>query len=497
MPSTLSVLAERRDGRVLVHADTVPLAFMLTGLRSADGHDMVVYLQAALKPVRTAADEQLFAEQFLSGREAVMAGDVHRHFIEPLTAEAAAFVAGHPAAAAMLDLDTLDARLARRLEAVGFACGLCLAGPAQVSVDSDTLREERRQGDERQRQLTAVEHAARLSDKLATAGPAWRLAVADQAAVLPALIAAMPPGRVLAAAGPHLLVIEADQSVRVVTLPDAVGPLRSVRDLGGGRIVVGGVKGLALLTTDLTVDRVMPASGAAGRGFNAVAAFGPHGLAATHGELGLAVWDDVTQSGNTNGSPGDGPRLLATPGAARGVLAAGDGRMTLAAGTTVCVSDGRTVRTAFDVGDTITALAPVGDEAIAVHRGDGGVTLLDAATLRPLSTADTGGLADPPATAVVGLTAGGLKALLIGHARGVRCVTTAGESIGRIPMIGGCRMLAVAGGRVAAVGPDRASVHVWDAATSGQTSVAINVLARTGHHVTDIVGTPAEGSSGR
>ena len=491
MLSTLSVLAERRDGRVIVHADTVPLAFTLPALRSRDGHDLTAYVRTAVRVLRTPADEQLFAECLLAGRDAVTANDVQRHLTGPLAGEAAAFVNAQDAAAAIEHADALRIRLSRRLEAAGFACGLAPAGPAEVTLDSDTLRDDRRQDAARRRQLDAADHAARLAEKLAAAGPAHRLAASDQAALLPALLASAPAGRVLLAAGANVVVIEADDTIRIVALPDAVGPLRCVRDLGDGRVAVGGANGVALLDQGLAVERLLPAGGASGRGFNAVALLGGNSVVATHGELGLVVWDNAAGPADNDAAKAAPPRVLATPGPARGVLRLDRDRVVLAAGNTVCTCDGQTVTPVFTGGGTATALLPVDDAAIALHCSDGSLTLLDTATLLPFSAAGTGGLlTDTPTSAATGVTGGGLRALLVADARGVRCLTLAGEPLGRLPLPGGCRMLAAAGGRIVGVGPDRATVHVWDAAAPDTPAKSIHILARTGHHITDIAARP-------
>lgn len=444
------------------------LTLTLARLRTADGHDLTAYVTATARLVDRPADVLLFAEQFLTGRDAATAADLQTHFTAPLAAVAAEFAAGHDAETCLRNAGELSALLLKRAEAAGFGCGLTFVGPVHVTLDSETLRADRQKRDARRRQLDDADHAAQLSSKLPEAGHAARLSVSDQAALLPSLLASLPRTRIVLTAGPNVLSIEPDGEMKIHPMPMAVGPLRSVRVLGDGHYGVGGTGGVAVVATEFGAQDVYTCGSALGRGFNAVASLkSADQIVATHGEFGLAVW--------TAAEPAT-PRVFPAP-AARLLTPIGD-RLLFACAGVMSVYDGHTTESVGDDGAMIVAIAAYAGRVIVV-RQDGTLQSLAADTWRPIGTSKVYGTV----YAAAALDVGGLRGVLIAGSRGgIDCVAPDATPLGRFDG-DELRMVALAGGRPVGVTHDRTRVLIWDDAMP----TTINILARTGHHVTDIV----------
>ncbi|HEX8322921.1 MAG TPA: SPFH domain-containing protein [Tepidisphaeraceae bacterium] len=473
MPPAPPLFAQRRDGRVVARPEPTTLKFTLPDLRTADGHAVTAYVTATARLVDRPADVQLFTEHFLHGRDDATADDLKQHFASPLAASAREFVARHDADACLRQQTTLETLLLQRCEAIAFGCGLEFLKPLTVVLDSETLRADQQRRTARKRQLDDAEHAVKLSETLASVDASTRLPIAEQAALLPTLLAALPRTRVVLTAGPNVVTIDPDDTLNVIPAPAAVGPLRSIRSLGDGRYAVGGTNGVAVLDGAFAVSELFTGGSTSSRGFNAVAWLNTKDeLAATHGEFGLVVWS--TDRKNT-------PRTLPTSAAAR-LLMPLDDRLIFAAGGSVQVYDGRTVET-IDGSDgaSIIAFARLHD-GVAVFRADGRVQTLDRATLQRISQTQL----TPDAVAAIGLPLRGMQAAVIASGRGgFDCLSLDGSPLARAPGPP-LRMLAMAGGCPVAVTADRTGVKIWDVLTQPEPRT-INVLARTGHHVTDLI----------
>lgn len=468
MPPALPGFARRESGRVVFRDGPTSLPISIGPLLSADGHDVTLHLRASVRPVDRPADVQLFAEQFLIGRDSVAADELAGHFRGCLASAAAEWVSGRPAADAVDRPADLASHLRKQADAAAFGCGVEIVHPWQLSADSNSLRAERDRDHARRRAVADAEHAAKLAESLAGA-PVDRLPVPDQAALLPTLLAARPAVDVLLSAGPNLIVLDPADDTRVIPAPPAIGPLRSVRQLPDGTIALGGTNGVAILSETLEVRRVLAGGGASGRGFNAVAAL-PGRVLATHGEVGLSVWDEAGVA-----------RTFATPGPARAVVTLRDVAW-LAAGNAVCRFDGDAVWPVLDGETRLLTLLTVDGRVLAV-REDGTMQTLDAD--RGQVVAEFRHRA--PVTAVAAIDAEPLQAIaLVGERGDIEAVTADGRSLGLLaPRTTGVRMIAVAGPRLALVTADRTSI-LLRAAASHELPTVINVLARTGYHLTDV-----------
>lgn len=474
MPPPLPAFASRRDGRIEVRRDPVKLTFTLPGLRTADGHELSAYITATARLVDRPADVQLFAEQFLAGRDNVSGDEVKWHFASPLNASAREFAARHDIDACFRQRAAFEMLLLQRCESVGFGCGVEFLAPLSVLLESETLAAQQVREQAYQRQLDDLEHAARVSEKLSALGPTHRLPVSEQAALLPALLAAAAPTRVLLTAGPNVVVVEPDGRLQAIAMPEAIGPLRCVRKIENG-YAVGGTGGVALLDADFASPSVFTGAATSGRGFNSVALQAvPAEVVATHGELGLVVWP---------ASENATPRTIPMPGVARLLTPVGN-HLIAAADGAVMVYEGQIVRPIDENGSTVIAVGQVNDTCFTV-RQDGSMHLLDAQTLHRVGQCQL-----PSGIQVVtGVPIEGLKAILLAESTGnLRCMTLTGETLATFAASpGGVRMLTMAGGQPAGVSADRTSLLLWNPAVPGEPPRTMNVLARTGHHVTDII----------
>ncbi|MGC4032138.1 MAG: hypothetical protein QM754_10480 [Tepidisphaeraceae bacterium] len=468
MPPALPGFARRDSGRVVFRDGPTSLPVSIGNLRSADGHDVALHLRVSVRAVDRAADVQLFAEQFLTGRDSVAAEELAGHFRGALTSAAAEWVAAHAAADAVDRPADLAEHLRKQADAAAFGCGIELVHPWQLSADSVSLRAERDREQAQRRALAEAQHSARLAESLAGA-PVDRLPSSDLAALLPSLLAARPAVDVLISAGPNLVVIDAANDLRVIAAPPAIGPLRSVRQLNDGTIALGGTSGVAVLSSGFETTRVLAGGGDSGRGYNAVAGL-PGRLFATHGELGLTAWDDA---GNA--------RVFATPAAARGVVTVGDS-VWLAAGNAVCRFDGDAVLPVLDGQSRLLSLLVIGRRVIAV-REDGTVQTIDpdrgqvVAEFRHRSAI----------VAAAPLEVDPVQAIVFAGDRGeIEAVTPDGKSLGLIaPRTPGVRMLALVGSRITTITADRTSVLLHRPAAF-ESAETLNILARTGYHITDV-----------
>ena len=471
-------LAVRTNGRTEFRREPYPLPLALPPLRAADGHDVAVEATVTMTLPDTPADHELFADAFLSGRDVVTPDDVRQKLMPALSASAGEFVARLDAATCLRQQAALQTLLVQRCDAVGYGCGLKFGPATSISITSNSWQLAQSRAGADARRLAELDRVAALTAKLAAIGPAYRLPVGEQAALLPTLLASQPGSAiVLATTGQDLMRIETTTSRVVSGFSDDLGGLRCVVRLSDGparRYAVGAQRGVAVLDEAFNADFSYTIATTSARGFNGVATAGGRVLA-THGELGLVAW----RAGRH-----DAPEAIATPGPAR-LLTALDDRVLLVAGTAVQVFDGHALRPVAD-GAAVVALINTGD-GVAVVRQDGEIAMLDTASLRTVHRFHV----EAPAAAAA-LAVAGLHALLLATPTGVVCVTASGESLGRCDTRpGGQRVLTVAGGQIIGLSADRASVSGWDWASPRTPAWSVNVLARNGHHVTDLLGVVA------
>ena len=470
MPPPLSVLAKRVDGKIVVAPAPAVLNLSLSNLPTADGHEITLYVTAKLALVDRPADRQLFCEQFLAGNDVISIDAVRAYFVTPLTQAATAFVAQHDAEHCQRQQSTLDTLMRQRIDAIAFGCGLELAAPLTVVIDSPSLSRDRLTKEARRRQLDELDHAAELSAKLASVGPVTQLPLSEQARLLPAMLAAVRPAALWLAAGPNVVVISPEGTLTVQAAPVGVGPLRCVRDLGNGRRALGGTTGVAVVDENWKLIKLYPGGDGSGRGFSSVVDIGET-LLATHGGIGLASW--------TIESP-QSPQLIAAPGTPR-LLTRSGGNVLLAIDGAVYQLNGGDLRVIHEAAATVVAIVALGP-LTAIVRQDGELTKLDAESLRITADSHPGGTVQ----AAAGLRVEGLKALLLADDRGgITCVSPEGLQLTRLVSKSPARMITQAGNRIACVSADRGSVLLLNPSSDSDPQM-INVLARTGHSITDI-----------
>jgi hypothetical protein len=198
--------------------------------------------------------------------------------------------------------------------AVAFGCGVELLPPAQIDLESPTLQRAQMEILERQTaqrraegQMDQMRRSAELfaqfqairasAPDLSPGQVLSRIGLADQAELLRSLLLASagqaPRPQAWAVAGPYLIGISADDSPspRLIAVPDALGPLRSLRPDGANGLLLGCRSGVmridprspdaATLYHDPEVNSQL--------GFNAAVLWEEH-LWASHSQAGLVCW---------------------------------------------------------------------------------------------------------------------------------------------------------------------------------------------------------------
>lgn len=471
MPPPLPVLARRVQGRVDVTPSPTELTLSLHPLRSADGHELTVYLALRLAVVNKPADLQLYTEQLLAGADAVSLESLRTYFSTRLMPPAAAFVANNVAEVSLTQKEMLSALLHKQVDAIAFGCGLERISPLTLSLDSPSLARAQQLKAARQRQLDDLDHAAKLSQKLASIGDLAKLPAADKAAVLPSILASAPAVPVLLAVGVHVAAIDASNELTLHATPPGVGPLRSVRAIGDGQIAAGGTTGIVIFDNEFQPVAVYPGGDGSARGFNSVVPFQGN-LLAGHGGVGLARWNA--------GDPKAKPETFAVDGTPRFLTLFSDDAW-FAVDQKVCAFDGQTIRPIQELPATVIGLTVLAGELFA-FAADGTVAVFNGFGKLQQTTRLQSDVAAATATMVnqtpLILSAGGSH-FVDGH-------TLDGQRLLRLNGLTATpRMLLAAGRRVAAVSSDRSSVTLWHA-TAFDSPQTFNLLARTGNSITEL-----------
>ena len=529
MPPSPDELARSAAGRVVARPGAARARWAFADLPTADGHGATAAFAASLRLADSEGDRRVFAEQFLADREIATAADVRDHLAAALRAAAEPVAAGLTAEAFLTDAGRAALRdaLATAARAAAFAVGVEVLAPLDVETDSPGLRrsrEDARADAERSARLrraadTAAEFRA-LRENAPDLDPGAlleRLDPADRPAVYAAAAGESTDsaGLVYAVSGSLLLQLDPadpDAAPRLIDLPPALGPARSVRPDGTGRLLIGGRNGVAWLDPADPAAAVLYAMPNAGSdlGFNAAVHAGDF-LWATHSALGLVAWriDQPANPPQQRTAPHDAtPPRLAAPLAGRDLRAprpAGGAAKWIIARRDV---DGRLDQSALaaasgeglfalgpdrsllpiplpdaDDGDPIIGLIPDRAGNLAVARRDGGLLLLD----RDLNVAARRHHPGPLAAACGLPWAGSTRLLLATETGGLEAVglhdslVTAYHSPHR-----GLRALAADARTVAAVSPDRQRLLLWPAAGGRATAREIHVASLTRHRAADV-----------
>ena len=518
MPPPLDPLARVTPAGVEARPDAVRVRWQFDNLPTADDLDLSLTFAAALRLADSDADRRLFAEHFLTRDQVVGAGVVRDHLAAALRTAAESSARQTSADEALADAGrlALQQTLAAAARAAGFAAGVEILAPFELTADSPALRRRRTEEQARRRDEEAdADRAARLRRagglaaefaKLRAAAPDLdpgalleRLAPADRPAVYAAVAgeSASSGGSVYAVSGSVLLQIDttnADAPPRRIDLPAALGPARSVQFDEYGDLLIGGRNGVAVVDpADPDAAKLSSApDGASDLGYNA-AVLADGLLWATHSDFGLLGW---------TGDRPDAPAVrLTVDQLARGSAAGpkhlidlGDGRVAAACGGQMFTAHAETPPQPVALpdggeGDPIIGLVKLAAgpfepaDGVAVVRRSGALLILDA-DLKPTAERRHAG---PLAAARALPWAGSTRLLLTREDGGLEAVglcdsvvTTYGSPHR------GFRAIAADARAVAAVSPDRQRVVLWDAADGRAPTREIHVTSITRHRVADV-----------
>jgi hypothetical protein len=494
-------LGRRVDGRIELRPETLRLRVRLGDVPTADVHLIDVEFTASLRALDQRGEREMFAEAFLSGRDAVHVDDVAAHFAPAL----------HRALCALAKTQgaehwTSDASRAAMIEAiraaarpVAFASGVELLPPFDCVVSSRTLVREKLDQMERalsQRRVAGhvenVQRATELLREFAALRDAMpdvaagrllqQVAPSTQGSMLQSLLmasAADATASLFAVAGPNLLKIDPraiPPAVQTIPLPTDLGPLRSVQ-ADGGRLLIGAQSGVIM------VDPAQPDDATLLRdpeitsplGFNAVARTGQM-IWATHSEGGIVAWNI-----------GDGAKPQAAfrdLKQARNLAPLDDRRIVFSTADQVFITQTDSAPTTIATSPAPIMLIHVDGGRIDVIRASGEIEQLDRGTLARQSLHRRAGAL----TAAGALPFLGSTRLLLATADGpVYCVG------GDDPLVTqylsahrGLRAVTACADIVAALSADRQRIILWNSWAGESPLAEIHVAAIARHRAADI-----------
>ena len=500
-----SELARRGEERIEVRGGGLRVCWELANLTTADGHTVEGVYSCTVRARPDPNDQKMLEETFLSVRPVATAADVATHFARALRSAAvrqartvaAEDLLGEAGRSAMI------AALKSSGDAIAFSCGIELLPPHQLDLECPSLGREQLEQSERQaaqrRAADQVDHLRRSAEifdqfqKIRGAAPdlapgqvLGRLGLSDQAEALRSLLLAAAhkgkPSRLWAVAGPHLVQIADEQysEPKLIAVPDALGPLRSVQGDGAGNLLLGCRGG---------VMRMDPASGDHATlfngpqtdsqlGFNAAVMIGQR-IWASHGEAGLVCWrlDQPDQPDMTIH-----PKALAF--SPRNLITFGN-RLAFGAGSQIIIvhPDGRLEPPVSPVDSEITALFAQPQRILSVHE-DGMVCVVSGEQLTSGASQRRAGRIS---AAGVLPWLGDLRLLLATEEGPILCAGVDDELITQYSSLHrALRIVAGAADIVAAVSADRQRLILWHSWDGRAPWKELHLYTQTRHRIADI-----------
>jgi hypothetical protein len=473
-------------------------------LLTRDGHRLSLSFASSVAVVNEPAERKLLAEVFGNPMSLTTAA-VGSHFLPGLRA-AATDLAGRDSAEALLSPAAksrwLDALKAAANE-VGFSCGLAVLAPFELEIFSPTMQRERLESMQRiaaeRRSADRVGHFARAAELLkqweslkasvpsVTPGKLLeQVNPADRGLMLDTLLMASAANQ-SGANTPDLWAVSGQTLVRVdvkgespqaklIALPTAAGPLRSI-SASGGKLLAGARAGVMIVdeaNADASQVYLHPEL-VSEHGFTSVTMLGNR-IWGCHRVGGLVGWQ-IGQMAR--------PEVVFTPAQFGGEPKLFNSAGLFAVGTRLCrLTAGLKIETVLGAGQPIMAILP-GDGRIIVASETGLVLLLDGSTLEKLSEISTTGRLSGAAL----LPWLSSSRLLLNRADGaIDCIGLEDQlltqfSSGQV----GMRAVTACAGKVAAMSSDRQRILLWNPWDGRKTAGEIYVTGMTHHRVADLV----------
>lgn len=334
------------SGKPYEDNDTQDLMFVRSGpvrctvdaadLRSSDSYTFTGSIEVAVRVIEDPAELGAFRRTLVGSSEIVRRTDLQRHLQWELHKVLVEIASRHTADELLGTVDSAEVhkQVETRLGGLFLAGGLSLDGPIGLHFDSPAYRDFRRQQanlESRNRHVAArtriqealaqaqrerlshitdlLEHLEKAAEKrgdLSVADLLRTFSESERAEMYAALWHLSQParkaGQIAAVSGQELLLFSPDDLTRPgqrISLPDSLGPLRSVSvdDLSlEARLVMVGAR-LGVHLVDYAAGEVVDSLSASEldvgldlRGGVNAAAMGEHRVYATHSELGLLAW---------------------------------------------------------------------------------------------------------------------------------------------------------------------------------------------------------------
>jgi hypothetical protein len=531
-------LARRDNGRLELRPAPVRVRWNLDDLVTADGHKLHCAFTCSVAALADPSEKRMLEEVFLNRAHAVTTQAVAAHFTPGLKS-ALAKLAGKHTAAEWVESDDLKPSTVEALQAaaraIAFSAGVDVLPPFDVAFESPTFKSQKLEEMERtlaeRRVAGQVEHFERASrllkqfNELRAAAPDLtaadvlrQVSPADQGVMLQTLLLAAGKAGSTAClwgvAGSSLIKIDGRATparLEMVTLPAALGPMRSVqpgRVDGRDVLLVGARAGVIAFDpatheaqeyADRSIDSQL--------GFSKAVVF-DNQVWGCHGDAGVVAWRigqtdapvAVIRPVELRGS--DGPPPLPTMPSPTTSITMNSMSTRTAGIRNLTVLDER--RLALSVGSLLTIVGAGGNGRVAVGmpgnaeivglfvdgtrlvvvQDDGTVSLRDRATLAPISQQRRSGRV----TAAALLPWLGSSRLLLATDEGpVYCVGLDDELVTTyLSSHRGLRVVTAVADLVAAVSADRQRVVLWNSWDGKKPLAELAVSATAKHRVGDI-----------
>lgn len=299
-------LARRVDGQILLRPGGLRIRWDLRDLVTSDGHSARTIFTCTIKALDQQIERGMLEESFLATRASVTVDDVAMSFSPALRARLVESFRSQTIDAVFSESE--KARLTDALTQAGksaaFSSGLELLGPFELTLDCPTLTQQqtaRRRATEQAEGLKRAGELFAQFQSIRTAAPELsavavldRLGVSDQADLIKSILLASSSQGTTAdlwVVSGNALVKITDGSPKIVSIPQTLGPMRSVQDDGEGNLLIGCRGGVMRLRPESPVDAKLYMAPAISSqlGFNSAIVHSDR-IWATHGEAGVVAW---------------------------------------------------------------------------------------------------------------------------------------------------------------------------------------------------------------
>lgn len=465
-------------------------------LPSSDGHMIRARFTSAVQALSDPLEQKMLAETFLTSKDVATANDVKEHFLPAMRTASVNFCSRLTAEDVLSQSGELQLlqTLGDAAKAVAFSCGLEMQAGNSLELDCPAIRQQktaqRRSAEQTERLHQTAEMFAEFQ-KIRASAPELsagrilqQIGAFDQAELLRSMVESYAnkfwDTSLVAVAGSELIQLDlkSDQASPVIqSIPQDLGPLRSVRGAGPDRILVGARQGIWIFDSQLSgLHKLSIRSMDLQLGFNAAASFGER-IWATHGEAGLLSWDLEHP---------DAPTQHGDIRSAKNLVKIGDHQMLFSSGGQIFLVDGDfSVKSiSSPTSAEMLGIFPEKDRVLAVH-DDGLISIFDANHWEDVRQIRRGGR----------LTSAGIlpwlgeTRLLLGTETGnILCVSVDDEMVTQFASAHvSPRVIAACGKCVAALTVDRQKVVLWNSWDGRQPKSEVNLAALAKHRVADLV----------